>query len=294
MRFLSLLVLFFSLSAWSYEEVFIQTVSKENKTFVTRHGRDKGIIVGHQATFLAENVAIVAKAKIVTREFTLWELDNAYATVPFEKGQIVTYQDAKEYAWTLMPIETQMKLKRIYLKDPQWSGTLFGGYSRGLSESTSGVNSTAIATSRSGFVMETHADYDVTPTLELGAGLRFENEVITTSEVNLLARRYMVLANIKYLFPVITSFYNSQVYGGLSFGAGKSSTASADFSQSGTTTLLPSMRLGLKLPVTDDYWCLFEASVDNISSKETLPESGDTQTTNQSVGKFMVGLKRYF
>lgn len=279
--------------AWSYEEVFIQAISQENKTFVTRNGRDKGIIAGKQATFIANNVAVVAKARTVTREYTQWELDNEHATVPFMRGQIVTYHDAKEYAWTLMPIEKEMRLKRIYLKEPQWSGTLLGGYTHGLSESVSGVNSTSIGSSRNGFAMESYVDYDVTPKFEMGLGIRYENEVIVVSEANLLTRRYMGLANVKYLFPVITDFYNAQIYGGLTFGIGRSQTTTSDYSQTGVVKLLPAYRMGIKIPITDEYWFLSEATIDNLSTVELL-ENNDTQTTNQSITKLMLGVKRYF
>ncbi|MFZ4714325.1 MAG: hypothetical protein ACOYL6_11450 [Bacteriovoracaceae bacterium] len=293
MKFFLFIFLVLPTLAWSYEEVFIQAVSQENKTFVTRNGRDKGIIPGKKATFITDNVAVVAKAKTVTREYTLWELDNEHANVPFLRGQIVTYQDAQEYAWTLMPIEKEMKLKRIYLKDPQWSAVVMGGYSRGISESTSGVNANAISSSRNGFAMETHVDYDITPQLELGAGFRYENEVIVTSQANLVTQRYLGLANIKYLFPVLTNFYNTQLYGGLSFGLGKSQTSTSDFTQAGVVRLLPSYRMGIKLPVTDEYWFLAEGSLDSLTTTELL-ENNDKQTTNQTIGKFLVGIKKYF
>ncbi len=104
-----LLIFLFSFSVFAYEEVIIQAVSDSQKTFVTRNGKKQGIIGGHQATFITDNVAVVAKAQTVTREYTVWKLETPHASVPFIKGQIVTYQDAKEYAWTLMPIETEMK-----------------------------------------------------------------------------------------------------------------------------------------------------------------------------------------
>lgn len=293
MKWIFILVLLFCMHAYAYEEVFIQAVSNTKKTFVTRTGKRTGVFPGHLGTFLTPNVALVARAQTVTGEYTVWELENEMATVPFENGQIVTYQDAKEYAWTLMPIEHEIKLKKLYLKEPKWSGSLLGGFSKGISESVSGVNSTAIGTSRAGSLVEAYWDYDVTTSFEAGVGVRSEREIISTDVANLTTSRNMVLGNVKYLFPIITEFYNTQIYGGFSVGVGKSGTTTGAYSQSGSVRLLPATRLGLKLPVTDDYWFLAEGAIDNLTTVETLSD-GSTQTTNQSVGRLMIGVKRYF
>lgn len=296
MKWISVLVLCIYLTcfhALAYEEVFIQAVSNTKKSFVTRTGKRSGVFPGHLGTFLTPNVALVARAQTVTGEYTVWELENDMATVPFENGQIVTYQDAKEYAWTLMPIEQEIKLKRLYQKEPKWSGALLGGFSKGISESVSGVNSTAIGTTRNGGLVEAHWNYDVTTAFEMGIGLRSEREVISTDTADLTTTRNMLLANAIYLFPILTDFYNTQIYGGFTLGLGRSATTTSGYSQTGSARLLPATRLGLKLPVTDDYWFLAEGAIDNLTTVETLSD-GSTQTTNQSVGRVMIGLKRYF
>lgn len=293
MKWISCLVLFITLQASAYEEVFIQAVSNTKKTFVTRTGKRSGVFPGHLGTFLTPNVALVARAQTVTGEYTVWQLENDMATVPFENGQIVTYQDAREYAWTLMPIEHEIKLKKLYQKDPKWSGSLLGGFSKGISESVSGVNSTAIGTARAGSLLEAYWDYDVTNSFEAGIGVRTERELISTDIANLTSTRNMFLVNVKYLFPILTDFYNTQIYGGFTFGMGSSTTSTGEYTQSGSARLLPATRLGLKLPVTDDYWFLAEGAIDNLTSVENLSD-GSTQTTNQSVGRIMIGVKRYF
>lgn len=293
MKWISVLVLLFCFKTFAYEEVFIQAVSNTKKTFVTRTGKRSGVFPGHLGTFLTPNVALVARAKTVTGEYTVWELENDMATVPFENGQIVTYQDAKEYAWTLMPIEQEIKLKRLYQKEQKWSGSLLGGFSKGISESVSGVNSTAIGTSRAGSLLEVYANYDLTTSFEGGFGLRSERELISTDIANLTTTRNMAIVDLKYLFPILTNFYNSQIYGGFTFGFGRSTTSTGEYTQSGSVRLLPATKLGLKLPVTDEYWFLTEAAIDNLTTTEILSD-GSNQTTNQSVGRFMVGVKRYF
>lgn len=292
MKFFFIFLLLIPTLAWSYEEVFIYAVSQSDRTFVTRSGKAKGIIEGHAGTFINENVSVVAKAVQCTREYCVWKLDNPHATVPFIQGQIVTYQDAKEYAWTLMPLEKEMKLKRMYLKEPEWSGSVYGGFSRALTESVSGVNSNNIGT-KSGMATEVHADYDITSSLEIGPGFRGERQITQSSEATFVTNRMMALFNVKYLFPVITNLYNSQIYGGLTFGMGKTSTSTDTFSQSGTIKLLPSYRLGMKLPVTVEYWFLMEGTIDSLASEETLPD-GSIQASNETLAKFMVGIKKYF
>ncbi|MFN8369641.1 MAG: hypothetical protein U0T83_03340 [Bacteriovoracaceae bacterium] len=97
-------ILFFCLSLNSIiadELIVIQAVSSSKKKFITRNGKDKGISPGMSGTFITDDFSIIAVAKIVNRDLTLWQVKKKGALVPFKKGDYVTYSEAPEKVWAL-------------------------------------------------------------------------------------------------------------------------------------------------------------------------------------------------
>lgn len=271
--------------------VTIQSISKSKKSFVTRLGRKDGVYPGTKGTFTGKNVSVIAKASTVTREFTQWTIDNDLAIVPFDKDEIITYHNTSEYIWTLMPDEVRAKFLKEYKEAFKSSISLRTSFSTGVKESTSGVANQN--TDRGGLLAEIIYEKDYTRQLSFAIGARFENESINVESSSLATSRMMALFEGTYYLPEMEHFYRGKIYLGLTVGYGSSTTESTGSTQSGQVWIIPAVRLGILLPITDEYKFMFESALETLSSEEG-GEGGDVQTTDATNLRYGIGIKKYF
>lgn len=286
-----ILLLLFSANLFAAELIVIQTVSKTGKTFVTRRGKGDGVSPGVKGTFTGKNVSVIARAKKVTRNYTLWEIDNENAKTPFIKDEIVTYHNTDQYIWTLMPEETRKKFVKELLFKPTRAFVFKTSLSRGLSQSTSEV--AASESEIGGYMLEALYEKQINKHISWAAGIRLEQEIINVNEASLTSSRRLALVQFTYYLEKMQSFYQGQLYGGLDFGYGISETEAPGELNSGSAMILPGVRLGLQLPLGNSYRFLFETALESLQIEEGS-EIADSQTTNQLNFKYGIGVKKLF
>lgn len=291
--FFILILAFFTLSqeAYSYELLMIQTVSNSRKSFVTRSGKRQGITENFTATFTAENVSLIARARTVTSQFTQWEVVNPQATVPFDPGMLVTYHAAEEYVWALSPEKARIK----YIEDlrPTMKRSLLvkSAVTRGMNESVSNVE--AQSPNRGGVAMDFIYEKQFSPHFAWDAGLRYESEVVNLAVGALNTQRIMLVGDIIYYFDPVEDFYKARVFVGAGIGIGQSSTNVQGIVQSGTATLLPAAKLGMALPFNKDWDFVVESAFETLRTEEIL-EDRTNQSTTQSNLRIGIGLRKFF
>jgi hypothetical protein len=213
---LALVLLFTAVPALAFELIMIQAVSDTKRTFITRTGKRQGIIIGVTGTFTADDISVLAKAINVSGNFTQWQLINADAILPFEKGKIVTYYPATEYLWALAPESERRKYIKSELPTPKRSWVFKGALTRGLSESVS--DAPASSPRRGGFLGEIYYEKDIFYGLAYDLGLRYEREVINYPAASLITRRNLAMADIIYYFDYLRDYIKGRFY--LSAGVG--------------------------------------------------------------------------
>lgn len=288
---LTLLVFLFSQQLFANKLVTVQAISKSRRSFVTRLGRKDGVYPGTKGTFTGNNVSVIAKASTVTREFTQWTIDNEFANVPFEKDEIITYHNTGEYIWTLMPEEVRRKFLKEISAQYKSSISLRTSLSTGIKESTSGVDNQS--TKRGGLVAEVIYEKEYTRNLTFAMGGRFESETINVESSSLSTSRVLVLGEATYYMNEMENFYNGRVYIGLSLGYGSTTTESSGSTQSGQAWLIPGVRMGIMLPINNEYKFMFEGALETLSSEEGSTEA-DVQTTDATNLRYGIGLRRFF
>lgn len=277
--------------AWGYELCVVQAVSASKRSFVIRNGKRQGVTAEMSATFVSDDVAVIARAKTVTSQYTQWELANEDGTVPFKVGDIVTYHPSQDYLWSLNPSEARRRYVEELRPQIRHSFLLKGASTRALSETTSNANPNNA--SRGGIALDALYERLFTPNFAWDAGVRYEREVVNLPAGSLITQRALLMADILYYFDPAESFYDARFYFGLGAGFGQSSTAADGVRQSGTALLLPSAKLGLNLPFDKTWSAVFEGAFESIKTHEKIQNLG-YQDTTQSNLRVAVGLRRFF
>jgi hypothetical protein len=286
-------VFLFFISSWAYayELIMIQAVSESKKTFITRNGRRQGIITGSTATFTAEDFSLLAKAINVTGNFTQWQVINAEAQIPFEKGALVTFYPAEEYLWALSPEKERRKYIKSMVRQPRKSVLLKGALTRTVSESTS--EAIATSTKRGGFLGEIYYEQDFFYGFAFDIGVRYEREVIAASGISLITRRSLLIADFIKYFDDFEDTINGRLYIGAGAGYGISNTSTTGLSQSGNVSILPVVKAGASFPFNEEWEFLFDTAFESLQTKEEQ-EGGKIQTTTQTNLKASIALRKFF
>ncbi len=285
-----LLFLFLS-SAYSYELIKIQSVSRSGQTFVTRHGKKDGVILGKRGTFTSDNVSVVARAITVSRDFTQWEVQNQIIDTPFEKGDFITYYDAKEYLWTLTPENLKRKYIKKYIHENKNYIGLHSSLSRGLSQSVTG--SEATDSERGSILFELFYERDFSRYISGAIGFRYEREVINVPEASLITTRAMGLADLRFYFPKLQSFFDSKAFLGIGVGYGDSGTSTSVQIISGKVSLLPALKGGLVIPMRKRFDFVVEVGLDSLQSLELDAQGKKIESTSSNF-KYGGGIKYSF
>lgn len=289
---LFLFLLCLSFTAHAFELVMIQAVSDTKKTFITRNGKRHGIQIGVTGTFTAENVSVLARAVNVSGTFTQWQIINADAILPYEKGTIVTYYPATEYLWALAPESERKKYIKSQVPRIKRSMVFKGSLSRGISESVS--DAPANTPRRGGYMGEMYFERDFFGNLAFDIGVRYEQEVVNYDGASFVTKRSLLIGDILYYFDSFRDYISGgKFYLGAGMGYGLSNTSTVGLKQSGPVSLLPTIKAGVSLPFNDTWEFLFDSAFESLNTREEQ-ESGRIQTTTQTNFKVGFGLRRFF
>jgi hypothetical protein len=287
-----LLLILVSSVAHAYELIMIQAVSGTKRTFITRNGKRQGVQIGMTGTFTAEDVSVLAKAINVSGNFTQWELVNADAFLPFEKGAIVTYYPATEYIWALTPESERKKYIKTLVPVARRSWIFKGALTRGLSESVS--EAPANSPRRGGYAAEVFYEKDIAAGFAYDFGFRYEREVANYTGASFTTTRNLVIADVLYYFDAFRDYFaGGRLFLGGGLGYGLSNTESVGLSQSGPVSLLPTVKLGISIPFNESWDFLIDTAFESLNSREEQ-EDGRIQTTTQTNFKTSFGLRRFF
>lgn len=285
------LAVFFSSALHAYELITIQAVSDTKRTFITRNGKRQGVSIGMTGTFTAEDASILAKAINVSGQFTQWEIINSSTILPFEKGAVVTWYPATEYLWALSPEKARQKYIKANTVTARDSWVFKGALTRAVSESVSGVQATE--TRRGGYLGEIYYEKGLTPTLTFDVGLRHEREVVNYTGFSFNTQRNVLITNLIYYFDAFKDLLNDgRLFVGGGFGYGHSRTTSAGVAQSGPVGILPTVKIGLSLPFSQEWEFIVDSAFESLQTKEAQ-SNGQEQTTTQTNIKAGFGLRRF-
>ncbi len=280
------------------ELLIIQSVSNTQKTFVIRKGKAEGVLVNQESLFTSEKFSLSARVIEVTRDYSLWQISDTRATVPFQKGETVNYTNTIENLYTEIPLlrfdpkelakEAREKNKIAELRPENW--LLRGNLSYTLAESVTDTSGN-LDSSRSGINLEAQKLWSLTPKMSIGAGLRYdqENTSIADPNVDIPTTRVFITGDYIYHFDYIGET-RDHIYMALGIGLGQSSTDVDGTVSSGLATLLPSVRLGYQMALSSGISMVVETVAEAISANESF-EDGTTQKTNLVNAKLAIGLK---
>lgn len=280
------------------ELMIIQSVSSSKKTFVVRKGKSEGVLINQESLFTSDKFSLSARVIEVTRDYSLWQLSDTRATVPFQKGETVNYTNTIENLYTEIPLlrydpkelakEAREKNKIAELRPEHW--LIRGNLSYTLAESVTDIAGD-LESSRSGVNLEAQYLWSLTPKMSIAAGLRYdqENTSITEPNLDIPTTRVFVTGDYIYHFDYIAES-RDHLYMAIGIGLGQSSTDVDGTISSGLATLLPSVRLGYQLALSNGISMVIESVAEAISANESF-EDGTTQRTNLVNAKLAIGLK---
>lgn len=274
--------------------VIIKAISSTKKTFVIRLGKEDGILPGQISMFSTKNISILARAITVNRDFSQWIVVEKDSLIPFSDNQVVTLSKSVERIWTELPIlQIQEKYRQIEERYARVIGkkhlTIKANFVQGFKESTSLVDEEI--GKRSGVHFEAIYSKNYTSQFELGAGLRYDSEVLQKEQTNLdiPTTRLLVMLEGLYHFRKMKNS-NTNFYGGVSVGIGKSSTVVDEEEKSGSAWVLPSVKVGALMELSRSYSFLVEGVLESITSKESFSD-GKAQDNNIVAAGLTIGLK---
>lgn len=285
----------------NHELIVIQKVDSRNKTFVIRKGMADQIYQGQKSLFSNKNISFVARAITVNREFSQWELIDEVASVPFRVGEIVNLSYSVEKIWTQIPRMISDKEynsileneKKLLLKKfgVYYSSTyqLLAGMGQGLSEST--TESENNDGTRQGTSLKLKYTKSFNDFLRYEIGLRYDSDVITLNnpDLEITTQRAMMTLGLQARFNDFWQL-DSIPYLSIAVGYGRSQGEINDSVKVGTANLLPSITVGIDIPINRKYSFLVEASVESISVTEAFAD-GVTQDTNATIAGVSLGLE---
>ncbi len=287
MRILLLIGLLFAAArAYSFELVIIQGLSKSKQTFITRNANPSQsrhkVFQGQKATFTSQNVSLIATAKSVSREFVQWEIVNDYTEVPFQRGEIVTKYDTTEHLWALTPEAAKTKYLKNNLYRPHRSIEGQFAVSRGLSESTTIIDTQNIE--RGGLQAEASFRYEINYQYSIAYGLRYSRDIINMTDSSLTNTRLLAMVEGRFYFDPIEDFHKIQIGLAIGFGFGQSRTVSDGETTAGNVIIIPSTKIMLMYPINKYYEFETYSAFESLRVEESNADNVDI-TTNLTQAK---------
>jgi len=273
--------------------VIIQSISSSKKTIVIRKGRKDLISPGMEGLISTDKISILAKARQVSRFYSIWEVVDTEAIFPFEVKDYVVFNSSTVSLFDQIPslrkrLNAEIK-RRNYTPPSVW--IIRGTGAMGIYESVSDTTS-SIVDDRLGAQFSLYRYHHLANRLELGFGVRLDLEravLKSTPKLEIPTNRYFFLTELLYHFPYLKT-QSTHFYGGIGLGAGYSQTSISESISSGMAVAIPVMRLGLETKITNSRSLLIEGVAEGISMQESF-EDGTKQDTNIANLKLSIGLK---
>lgn len=279
------------------ELMVVQTVSKNQRSFVVTRGVKDGVAKGQEILFSNENVSILCKAREVNRDYSLWVPVDRNVNIPFKKDDFVSYNShaygnvgldiVGDVNNILPPVNYNELYKRFRASN---NVSLKASVNRGITQSSSDV-STEKNSGRIGYAFAAEYNYRFMPEFEMSFGGRYDNEIyrLTDPELDIPTTRVMATLAATYHLMNFSSEKNN-FYLSIAAGIGKSTTTVGDDESSGTVTLLPEVRIGYLMTFSRSMAMVFEGSIESLSANEKFVDETQ-QVTNIINVKFTIGLR---
>ena len=251
-------------------------------------GKREGVIVGMESIFTSQNVSFVARATKASRYYSQWVPINEKVRIPFKRNQIVTLNRSTENIWALTPEKIAEEVIEEEYKINGDSIIFRGALNYGLNQTVSGVEAEAVK--RSGTSVDLLYQWPWKKEFGVSLGGRLQQDSTVTENGTFTTNRMIFLAEMTLYFLRLREMSDSQVYVGVGFGFGYSQTTIDDYSQSGNVRMLPSLRMGISIPLLNRYDIIAEGGFENIYAGETN-EEGTTQNINETNIKAALGLR---
>jgi hypothetical protein len=279
------------------ELVVIQAVSTTKKTFVLNRGARDGVSLHTESLFSTRDVALAARAVEVSREHSLWELNDKRATFPFEKGQLVNFNRNQTNVWSEVA-DVRERIEGVNREQQLFERYHGATHSIGAKMALSNTFYESISETdserqpdRGGFTLEGLYHYRFNERLEMGLGARIdrENAVITDPDLTIPSTRFFAIAELSYHFAQNRRSLNNW-YTTVGAGVGRSQTEVDDAVSTGLATLLPYVRVGYLIRQQRRLAFQLETSIEAVSTKESFLDTKE-QTTNLVNAKVGVGIR---
>ena len=288
MKKIVLVILFFSFRAFAEELVVIRAVSSAKKSFVLPLGTQHGISLGQESLFTTDNLSVIGTSKEVTRNESLWELNDKDAMVPFRINQFVSFSNNLESLLHDIPLIKFKEKDVVYMGKNAWFFRL--GYYGSLSQTVSSVSANQ-ALSITGLALDGMYLINSTKKINVGIGLRFDSSDSQYSDPQLAvpSSRLLVEGEVQYKFDPFRGT-NNFFYGTLDLGIGKVNSDVSGVSSSGMGVLLPGIRFGIDFSLSTKSSLVIETALENLLSFQTFSD-GTEQDTSELDLKLSVGFK---
>ncbi len=271
------------------ELVIVQAISKSRRSFVVRKGTAEGVSTGQESLFSTKDASFTAKAIEVNRFFSLWEVKDKRGTVPFSKNEYVTYTNNIENVWTEIPkLQLLPKEELVFKQSTQWIARL--AYGLTMSEAISDTDEQKTA-ARSSFQFEALYANKVAVHWEWAMGLRLDRDNATLNEpaLEVPTSRYLISAELNYHFANF-DHSDDNMYIGFGLAYGLSNTTIDESISTGTSLVLPIVKLGYIKRVSPAYALVVEGSFEAIAQSESFKDT-EAQTTNIVNSKMSIGVR---
>lgn len=273
--------------------VVIQTVTSSGQSFVIRKGRKHGVSNHQLALFSTDKISILCRAIEVSRDHSLWRVEDKRAITPFRKRQFVVFNNSPDSLFDQIPslkkrLELEIK-RRLRKFKPYW--VIRGSGSYGIYESVSEIKSGRNST-RLGSQLSLLWYHNLMKQIDWGVGMRGDAEVASLKDNPKLiipSIRYFFIGELIYHFPFLRTS-KSHFYGGLALGIGPSFTEISDAISVGYSAALPIMRLGIYTKLSRNRAFLVEGVAEGVAMRERF-QDGTSQTSNIANLKISIGLK---
>lgn len=269
--------------------VIIKAVSKTGRSFAIAKGSVEGIGIGQTSLFSSAEASFKAKAISVDKNYSLWQVTDEKASVPFDKNEFVHFSNSLENIWTQLPRAAFIPKSQLGFKAHNiWIAR--ASYTYAIAESISDTNSDQYDV-RSGLQFEALFGRRFDIDWEIAGGFRYDRETSTLQNPNLQipTTRMMAVLEGTYHFYRIPASENS-LYLSVGMAYGVSNTTIDDITITGTALVIPVLKLGLIYQNESRYTWVFEGSFESVSSEESFTDQTNV-TTNVTNTKFGVGLR---
>ena len=273
--------------------VIVQSISSTKKTIVIRKGRKDLLSPGMEGLFSTDKISILAKARQVSRFYSIWEVVDQQAIFPFEPKDYIVFNSSTISLFDQIPglrdrLNAEIKRKQFVPK-PMYA--IRGAGTMGVYETVSDTGS-SLTDQRLGMQFSVTRYSTLATRLEWGFGVRFDLEkavLKSTPRLEIPSNRFLGLIELLYHFPYLKT-QSTHFYGGVALGAGYSETSISESVSTGFAAAIPIMRLGLETALPNKHSFLLEGVAEGISMREKF-EDGTEQNTNIANIKISLGYK---